>query len=116
MTKGKDFISTILGKPTLVGDFNWARKAHARKPTLARRHQKVNLVERMPKLPKASSTPIMFMEENARDVVCPYNNALVTTMKIASKDVAHILIDTGSSVNILSKEAFNKLSLNSVKM
>ncbi|KAJ4715162.1 Retrovirus-related Pol polyprotein from transposon opus [Melia azedarach] len=116
VTKDKDFISTISGGPTLAGDSRRARKAHAREPSLARHHQEVNFTERSPKLPRVATTPIMFTDEDTRDVVYPHDDAMVVTMKIASKDVARILIDTGSSVDILFKEAFNKLGLNSARM
>ncbi|KAJ4717115.1 Gag-pol polymerase [Melia azedarach] len=79
-------------------------------------HQEVNFTKRSPKLQKVAFTPIMFTDEDTRDVVYPRDDAMVTTMKIASKDVARILIDTGISVDILFKKAFNKLGLNSVRM
>ncbi|KAJ4713136.1 Retrovirus-related Pol polyprotein from transposon 17.6 [Melia azedarach] len=116
VTKDKDFISTISGGPTLAGDSRRVRKTHAKEPSLARHHQEVNFTERSPKLPRVATTPIMFTDEDTRDVVYPHDDTMVVTMKIASKDVARILIDTGSSVDILFKEAFNKLGLNSARM
>lgn len=80
MTKDKDFVSTISRRPILAGDSN--------RVVSPRHHQELNFAERTPKLPRMASTPIMFTKEDTRDVVYPHDDALVTTMKIASKDVA----------------------------
>ena len=42
-------------------------------------------------------------------MVYPYDDSLVTSMKVVGKNVPRILPDAGIFLNILFKEAFDKL-------
>lgn len=54
---------------------------------------------------------ITFTDEDLLDVVHPHNDALVLTLRIQEYDVRRILIDPGSSSEIMYVELFDKLRL-----
>ncbi|KAK0586997.1 hypothetical protein LWI29_015920 [Acer saccharum] len=54
---------------------------------------------------------IIFTEDDAYNTVQPHDDPMVITVQIANCRVHHILIDTGSSVDILFKGALEKLNL-----
>lgn len=108
-----DFVNTISGEPTLAEDSNQAQKVHSLDPTLLYNKYEVNLVVGLLKIPQMPTTPVMFTEDT-KDVVYPHDDVQVMTLWIANKDVAKILVDTWSSVDILSKNALYKLGLAAV--
>lgn len=71
----------------------------------------MNIEIRLLKIPCKVITPIIFIKENTKDVAYSHDDALVTTIRIISKDVAKILVDIGNLVNILFKSTFDKLRL-----
>lgn len=65
------------------------------------------MTERLTKYQKTDHPPITFSTEDAWGVSQPHDNALVV-MLVVSNYVTHcILIDNGSSTNILYFSAFN---------
>lgn len=54
---------------------------------------------------------VTFGESGEEGVVYLHDNPLVVTIKIATKWVARILVDTGSSSDILYREAFEKMDM-----
>lgn len=81
---------------------NLARKVHARLlETLAIQDDQV----------AQDSPPISFSLEDMIGVAFLHNNALVIRVTIANYDVAHVLVDSGSSVKILFQEAFSHMQL-----
>ena len=54
---------------------------------------------------------ISFSDEDLWDVVQPHNDALVLTLRLQEYDVRRILIDPGSSSEIMYMELFDKLDL-----
>ena len=54
---------------------------------------------------------ITFSEDDARTVHFPHHDPLVIESQTANMIVAWILVDNGSSVNILFKAAFEKIGL-----
>lgn len=61
-----------------------------------------NLSERPPKLFKGETAGITLTEDDARHVHHPHNDALVVKVAIGSINVHMVLVDNGSSVNILT--------------
>ena len=103
-------IHTISGGPTLAGTSNNSRKNHARKiPRLNADHEILKVSSGSRDL--SSSTKIIFTEEDVYNTVQPHDDPMVITVQIANCLVHHVLIDTGSSVDILFKGAHEQLNL-----
>ena len=54
---------------------------------------------------------ITFIGEEARKVRHPHDNALVVTIRVGHDNVHRILIDGGSSVDVMCKSTFHKMGL-----
>ena len=92
------------------GSSNKARKTltrHAKNPPM-----QVTLVMQCCDEPQEEHYPIVFTEEEARPVHHPHNDSLVVTILIANKRMGRILVDGGSSADIMTLEAFDKMGLN----
>ncbi|VFQ69191.1 unnamed protein product [Cuscuta campestris] len=62
---------------------------------------------------QARREPITFTDRDLPRTGGDHNDPLVITMDINGADVAKVLVDTGSSVNVLYLDAFKKLKLDS---
>ena len=63
------------------------------------------------RLPIRENTIISFTDDEAKRLIHPHTDALVVTLNISNEKVSRILIDTGSSVDILSTSAFHKMNV-----
>ncbi|KAL5562775.1 hypothetical protein UlMin_032522 [Ulmus minor] len=68
------------------------------------------------KIPRLSDDPIIFTESEARSLWHPHTDAIVVTLRIAGRKVFRILVDNGSSADILFKSTFNRMNLVGVKI
>ncbi|CAA0843037.1 Unknown protein, partial [Striga hermonthica] len=93
-------IHMIAGGPT-DGDSNAARKANLRADWES--VAEVQIVQPIPDL--------TFGARDSQGVLTPHNDALVVTAEIANYDVERILVDTGSSADIMFYECFRKMDL-----
>uniref|UniRef100_A0A2N9F1B6 Uncharacterized protein n=1 Tax=Fagus sylvatica TaxID=28930 RepID=A0A2N9F1B6_FAGSY len=59
----------------------------------------------------AADLPITFTEEDARKVVHPHDDALVVTLEIAGYSTRRVLIDNGSSADIIYLTAFQQMRI-----
>ena len=88
------------------GEFSSARKAHLRsfKPgeTL-----EVQAVFKLPRL----DTTITFSDTDLEGFQHPHDNPLVIRVVVANKKVHRVLIDNGSSADIISASAFEKMGI-----
>ncbi|KAL5548099.1 hypothetical protein UlMin_003330 [Ulmus minor] len=73
-------------------------------------HQ-INLTEHKNKAPRLSNEPIIFTEEEASGLWHPHKDAIVVALRIASRKVYKILIDNGSSVDVLFHSTLNIMDL-----
>ncbi|KAL5564639.1 hypothetical protein UlMin_027803 [Ulmus minor] len=73
-------------------------------------HQ-INLAEHKNKAPRLSNEPIIFTEEEASGLWHPHKDAIVVALRIASRKVYKILIDNGSSADILFRSTLNRMDL-----
>ena len=55
--------------------------------------------------------PITFAEEDARKVFHPQDDALVVTLEIAGYSTRRVLIDNGSSADIIYLTAFQQMRI-----
>ena len=67
--------------------------------------------ERTPVPQGSRSIPIMFTNEDARGVSFPHDDALIIKATIGGTEVDRILVDPGSAVDIISKEALEGLGV-----
>ncbi|KAK4841203.1 hypothetical protein QYF36_000627 [Acer negundo] len=103
-------IHTISECLTSAGTSNNSRKNHARKvPRLNTGHEifKVSNGSRDP----SRSTKIIFTEEDVYNTVQPHDNPMVISVQIVNCWVHRVLIDTGSSVDIIFMGAHEQLNL-----
>lgn len=63
--------------------------------------QNVQLTDRLPKLSQLDNPMISFTKEDARRVHHPYDNALVNNLTIVDFNTRRVLVDNGSSTDIL---------------
>ncbi|KAK3039686.1 hypothetical protein RJ639_027027 [Escallonia herrerae] len=78
-----------------------ARKAYTRQ---------VNLTQGPAKCPKAPAT-ISFDDTDLEEVLTPHDDALVISLQIDAYVIKRILVDTGSSADILFEEAFSQMKI-----
>ena len=90
----------ILGGTTVTGSSKKARK------TYLRMVQNVQLTGTVPRIAQRESRTIGFSEEDARRLHHPHNDALVVSIRIEDYNMHRVLIDNGSSADILYYSAF----------
>ena len=73
-------------------------------------HQ-VNMAEHVAKLSKRENPVISFTGDEARHLIHPHTDALVVTLNVANRRVFRLLIDTGSSADILFASAFCQMNV-----
>lgn len=71
----------------------------------------MSLQERLQKVARQSAAEITFSEKDSRGVHFPQNDALIIEAIIGNHTVHRILVDNGSSVDILYHGAFTKMRL-----
>ncbi|KAK0595554.1 hypothetical protein LWI29_007808 [Acer saccharum] len=103
-------INTIFGGPA-TGKSNRERTQEIREAMEAPRDLDVNSIEPDPKRIKEGWDPIVFTEADSHGVDVRPNDALVISARIGHREVHRILIDNGSSADILSAEMYDQLRL-----
>ncbi|XP_012851655.1 PREDICTED: uncharacterized protein LOC105971353 [Erythranthe guttata] len=98
------YIHTIFGGP-VGGDSNRSRRAHLRE--LQELRGELAMMYRVSIAP-----PITFGVQDETGIQQPHKDALVITAMVANYDVARILVDTGSSADIIYYECFKQMRLN----
>ncbi|CAL8157340.1 unnamed protein product [Prunus armeniaca] len=104
-----NMINTISGGPTLAGPSNRSMKQYVR----AAHCPQVFGIEddRCRKLPKVGWEPITFCEEEEEGIIYPHDDPMIIRAEITDYDVGRVLIDTGSSVNVIFADAFMGLGI-----
>ncbi|KAL5569084.1 hypothetical protein UlMin_025659 [Ulmus minor] len=109
--EGEDIeVRVIIGGPA-TRDTNRARKNYARQARSEPFPHQINLAEHKNKPPCLSNKPIIFTEEEASGLWHPHKDAIVVALRIASRKVYKILIDNGSSADILFRSTLNRMDL-----
>ena len=93
-------IRMIIGGTTITGSSKKAQKTYLRVV------QNVQLTGSIPKIARRESLIIGFSEDDARRLHHPHDNALVVSVRIEDYNVHWMLVDNGSSADILYYPAF----------
>ena len=106
-------IQVIVGGPTLAGDSNKARKNYGRY-ALVSKYVFFNLPTA--KRAKIRQVPIMWTDDDEECVLYPHEDALMIKAMVAGKEFRRILVDTGSSVDILFKSTLDEMGIANLKL
>lgn len=60
--------------------------------------------------------PLFFSNANLARIVSPHDDALVVTLAAANHNLHYIMIDTGSSMDLLHLLAFEKMGIDKKKV
>ena len=93
------------------GESSLARKAHLRSFKLGETLE----VQAMSKLPRLNTT-ITFSDTDLEGYQHPYDDPLVIRAVMANKTVHRVLIDNGSSTDIIFASAFDKMGIRREKL
>ena len=85
----------IIGGTATTGSSKKARK------TYLRMVQNIQLMGSVPKIARRESSIIGFSEEDARRLHHPHDDAFVVSVRVGEYNVHRMLVDNGSSANIL---------------
>ena len=100
-------IHTISGGIAGGGESNSTRKAYAR----SMQNEEVYSLHRPPKAAKMESVILSFLEEDAWGLAMPHDDALVVTLTVANHAIHRILVDNGSSTDILYWPVFQQMGI-----
>ena len=100
----------IVGGTTAVGSSRKARK------TYPRMVHSVQLTGSVPKMPRIDNLVIGFSEDDARRLHHPYDDALVVSLQIGDYNMHQVLVDNGSSADILYYLAFQQMRIDKERL
>ena len=90
----------IVGGTTVIGSSKKARK------TYLKMVQNVQLKGSVSKIARRESPIIGFLEEDARRLHHPHDDALVISIRVVDYNMHRVLVDNGSSADILYYPTF----------
>ena len=74
--------------------------------------QNVQLTSSVPKMLRIYNPVIEFLEEDARRLHHPHDDALVISIRVRDYNTHRVLVDNGNSVDILYYPAFQQMRIN----
>ncbi|XP_075640579.1 uncharacterized protein LOC142612364 [Castanea sativa] len=95
----------IVGGTATAGSSKKARK------TYLRTVQNIQLIGSVPKMTRVDNPFIGFSEEDARRLHHPHDDALVVTIQAEDYNIHQVLVDNGSSADILYYLAFQQMGI-----
>ncbi|XP_023877885.1 uncharacterized protein LOC111990332 [Quercus suber] len=98
-------IRMIVGGTTTMGSSKKAKKTYLRKV------HNVQLTGSVQKIARVEIPIVGFSEEDARHLHHPHDDALVVTLRVGDFNIHQVLIDNGSSVDILYYPAFQQVRI-----
>ena len=98
-------IRMIVGGTAVTGSSKKARK------TYLRMVQNVQLTGSVPKITQRESPIIGFLEEDARRLHHPHDDVLVVSIRIGDYNIHRVLVDNGSSADILYYLVFQQMGI-----
>ena len=103
-------IRMIVGGTTTTDTSRKAQK------TYLRMVQNVQLTGSVPKIARRESPIIGFSEEDARRLHHPHDDALVVSIRVGDYNVHWVLVDNGSSADILYYPAFQQMGIDRARL
>ena len=103
-------IRMIVGGTATTGSSKKARK------TYLRMVQDVQLTGSVPIIARRESLIIGFLEEDARRLHHPHDDALIVSVHVGDYNVHRMLVNNSSSANILYYLAFQQMGINRVRL
>ena len=100
----------IVGGTATTGSSKKARK------TYLRMVQNVQLTGSVPKIARKESPIIGFSEDDARRLHHPHDDALVVNIRVGDYNVHRMLVDNGSSADILYYPAFQQMGISRARL
>ncbi|KAK0602760.1 hypothetical protein LWI29_036739 [Acer saccharum] len=94
-----------------TGRSNRERMSEVREVMYEGRSMEINSVQRNPKKGREGHDPITFTAEDSDGIDAKPNDAIVVGVRIAHRDVLRVMIDNGSSADILSARVYDELRL-----
>ena len=112
--KGKveELVRPPLGEIKVIIEGTSVESSFRAKKNYIRVVQNVQLTDRQLRAPRMDELAITFMDEEARGLHHPHNDAIVTTLTIANYTMRRVLADNESSVDILYYSAFQQMRIN----
>ena len=95
----------------IVGGTAAAESSKKARKTYLRMVHNVQLIGSMPKMPLINNPIIEFSEEDARRLHHPYDDALVVSIRMGDYNTHRVLVDYGSSADILYYPAFQQMMI-----
>ena len=90
----------------IVGGTAVTRSSKRARKTYLRMVQNMQLTGAVPRIAQRESPTVGFSEEDARRLHHPHNDVLVVSIGIEDYNMHRLLVDNGSSANILYYPAF----------
>ena len=103
-------IRMIVGETATAGSSKKARK------TYLRMVQNVQLTGIVPKIARREGPIIGFSKEDARRLHHPHDDALVVSIRVGDYNMHRVLVDNGSSTNILYYPAFQQMRIDKERL
>ena len=100
----------------IVGGTAVTRSSKKARKTYLRMVQNVQLIGSVPKIARRESPIIGFSEDDARRLHHPYDDALVVSIRVGDYNVHQMLVDNGSSADILYYPAFQQMGINRARL
>ena len=113
MSHEQPMVRVIAGGPTLAGDSNRLRKNY---PRYAMTSKEVFFNTRVVERVRIRQVPIMWADEDEEEILYPHEDALVIKVTAVSKKFDRILVDTGSSVNVLFKSTLEEMGIKDLRL
>ena len=95
----------------IVGGTAAAESSKKACKTYLRMVHNVQLTGSMPKMPRIDNPVIEFSEEDARRLHHPHDEALVVSIRVGDYNTHRVLVNYGSSADILYYPAFQQMMI-----
>ena len=100
----------------IVGGTTTTRSSKKVPKTYLRMVQNVQLTGVVSKMPRVDNPIIGFLEEDARRLHHPHDDALVVSIRVGDYNTYRVLIDNGSFADILYYPTFQQMRINKKRL